>query len=53
MSNPPVETVSTGADNLTISACLGISERTLRYRLAKAREQGEEIDAPRSWAASA
>jgi two-component system response regulator FlrC len=32
---------------------LGISERTLRYRLAKAREQGEAIDAPRSWAASA
>ena len=25
---------------------LGISERTLRYRLAKAREQGEEIAAP-------
>ena len=32
---------------------LGISERTLRYRLAKAREQGEAIEAPRSWAASA
>lgn len=26
---------------------LGISERTLRYRLAKAREQGETIDLPR------
>ena len=29
---------------------LGISERTLRYRLAKAREQGEDIGA--SWAAA-
>ena len=29
---------------------LGISERTLRYRLAKAREQGEEIVQPHSWA---
>ncbi|MDB5694824.1 MAG: sigma-54-dependent Fis family transcriptional regulator [Sphingomonas bacterium] len=29
---------------------LGISERTLRYRLAKAREQGEDIVAPHSWA---
>ena len=27
---------------------LGISERTLRYRLAKAREQGEEIIRPSS-----
>ncbi|WP_425229111.1 sigma-54 interaction domain-containing protein [Sphingomonas sp.] len=36
---------------------LGISERTLRYRLAKAREQGEDVFgsgvAPHSWAASA
>ena len=32
---------------------LGISERTLRYRLAKAREQGEEITAPHGWARSA
>ena len=32
---------------------LGISERTLRYRLAKAREQGEDIGAPTSWAISA
>ncbi|WP_404336140.1 sigma-54 interaction domain-containing protein [Sphingomonas sp. MMS12-HWE2-04] len=31
---------------------LGISERTLRYRLAKAREQGEDLGG-RSWAASA
>ena len=47
----------------TLSACngsrietarrLGISERTLRYRLAKAREQGEEIAAPHGWARSA
>ena len=29
---------------------LGISERTLRYRLAKAREEGEEIVQPHSWA---
>jgi len=29
---------------------LGISERTLRYRLAKAREQGEDIGHPASWA---
>ena len=32
---------------------LGISERTLRYRLAKAREQGEDIAAPHSRVASA
>jgi two-component system response regulator FlrC len=32
---------------------LGISERTLRYRLAKAREQGEDIVQPHSWARSA
>ncbi|WP_448662878.1 sigma-54 interaction domain-containing protein [Sphingomonas sp. CJ20] len=32
---------------------LGISERTLRYRLAKAREQGEEIDPVPSRAVSA
>lgn len=32
---------------------LGISERTLRYRLAKAREQGEDFATPRSLAASA
>jgi len=31
---------------------LGISERTLRYRLAKAREQGEDIAPTRSWAAA-
>ena len=29
---------------------LGISERTLRYRLAKAREQGDDIAAAASWA---
>ncbi|MFW2850860.1 sigma-54 interaction domain-containing protein [Sphingomonas sp. TX0543] len=32
---------------------LGISERTLRYRLARAREQGEDIAAPHSKVASA
>lgn len=32
---------------------LGISERTLRYRLAKAREQGEDIAAPHGKVASA
>ncbi|WP_419807836.1 sigma-54 interaction domain-containing protein [Sphingomonas sp.] len=46
----------------TLSACngsrietarrLGISERTLRYRLARAREQGEDIVQPREWAQS-
>jgi two-component system response regulator FlrC len=42
-----------GGSRIETAKRLGISERTLRYRLAKAREQGEEIDAPRSWAASA
>jgi len=32
---------------------LGISERTLRYRLAKAREQGEELAPSPSWRAQA
>ena len=32
---------------------LGISERTLRYRLAKAREQGDDIGSVHNWAASA
>ena len=32
---------------------LGISERTLRYRLAKAREQGDDIGSAQNWAASA
>ncbi|MEG8023377.1 sigma 54-interacting transcriptional regulator [Sphingomonas aurantiaca] len=32
---------------------LGISERTLRYRLAKAREQGDDIGNVHNWAASA
>jgi two-component system, response regulator FlrC len=32
---------------------LGISERTLRYRLAKAREQGEDIGVARAWAGAA
>ncbi|WP_374944158.1 sigma-54 interaction domain-containing protein [Sphingomonas sp.] len=42
-----------GGSRIETAKRLGISERTLRYRLAKAREQGEEIDAPHSWAASA
>ncbi len=42
-----------GGSRIETARRLGISERTLRYRLAKAREQGEAIDAPRSWAASA
>ena len=42
-----------GGSRIETAKRLGISERTLRYRLAKAREQGEAIDAPRSWAASA
>ena len=42
-----------GGSRVETARRLGISERTLRYRLAKAREQGEDIDAPRSWAASA
>jgi two-component system response regulator FlrC len=32
---------------------LGISERTLRYRLAKAREQGDDIGSAQNWAATA
>ncbi len=42
-----------GGSRIETAKRLGISERTLRYRLAKAREQGEDITAPRSWAASA
>ena len=42
-----------GGSRIETAKRLGITERTLRYRLAKAREQGEAIDAPRSWAASA
>lgn len=35
-----------GGSRIETAKRLGISERTLRYRLAKAREQGEEIAAP-------
>jgi two-component system response regulator FlrC len=42
-----------GGSRIETARRLGISERTLRYRLAKAREQGETIDAPRSWAMGA
>ena len=42
-----------GGSRIETARRLGISERTLRYRLAKAREQGAEIEAPRSWAISA
>ena len=35
-----------GGSRIETARRLGISERTLRYRLAKAREQGEEIAAP-------
>jgi two-component system, response regulator FlrC len=41
-----------GGSRIETARRLGISERTLRYRLAKAREQGEEISATRSWAAT-
>ncbi|MGE7205868.1 sigma-54 interaction domain-containing protein [Sphingomonas sp. NPDC019816] len=37
-----------GGNRLETAKRLGISERTLRYRLAKAREQGEEIIRPSS-----
>jgi 50S ribosomal subunit-associated GTPase HflX len=33
-----------GGSRIETAKRLGISERTLRYRLAKAREQGEQID---------
>jgi two-component system, response regulator FlrC len=35
-----------GGSRIETAKRLGISERTLRYRLAKAREQGEDIAAP-------
>lgn len=35
-----------GGNRIETARRLGISERTLRYRLAKARERGEEIAAP-------
>jgi two-component system response regulator FlrC len=42
-----------GGSRIETARRLGISERTLRYRLAKAREQGEDIVAPSGWAVSA
>ena len=35
-----------GGSRIETARRLGISERTLRYRLAKAREQGDDIAAP-------
>ena len=42
-----------GGSRIETAKRLGISERTLRYRLAKAREQGENIVPTHSWAATA
>ena len=46
-----------GGSRIETARRLGISERTLRYRLAKAREQGEDVGADRiagrGWAVSA
>ena len=42
-----------GGSRIETARRLGISERTLRYRLAKAREQGEDIVAPHDRRASA
>lgn len=42
-----------GGNRIETAKRLGISERTLRYRLAKAREQGEEIIRPSSRAMTA
>ncbi|MES2337915.1 MAG: sigma 54-interacting transcriptional regulator [Pseudomonadota bacterium] len=41
-----------GGSRIETAKRLGISERTLRYRLAKAREQGDTIAAPHSRSAS-
>ncbi|WP_448502409.1 sigma-54 interaction domain-containing protein [Sphingomonas sp.] len=41
-----------GGNRIETARRLGISERTLRYRLARAREQGENI-VPTSWKATA
>ena len=41
-----------GGSRIETARRLGISERTLRYRLAKAREQGDAIAAPHSRSAS-
>ncbi len=42
-----------GGSRIETARRLGISERTLRYRLAKAREQGDDIGRAHSQAASA
>ncbi|MBY0582285.1 MAG: sigma-54 dependent transcriptional regulator [Sphingomonas sp.] len=42
-----------GGSRIETARRLGISERTLRYRLAKAREQGDDIANNGNWAASA
>ena len=43
-----------GGSRVETARRLGISERTLRYRLAKAREQGDDLARPATaWAASA
>ena len=42
-----------GGSRIETARRLGISERTLRYRLAKAREQGDDLARPFSMAASA
>jgi two-component system response regulator FlrC len=42
-----------GGSRIETARRLGISERTLRYRLAKAREQGNDLARPLSMAASA
>ncbi|WP_179507263.1 sigma-54 interaction domain-containing protein [Sphingomonas melonis] len=42
-----------GGSRVETARRLGISERTLRYRLAKAREQGNDLARPLSLAASA
>ncbi|NIJ65813.1 two-component system response regulator FlrC [Sphingomonas leidyi] len=41
-----------GGSRIETAKRLGISERTLRYRLAKAREQGESIDAGKARASA-
>ena len=42
-----------GGSRIETARRLGISERTLRYRLAKAREQGDDLARPLSMAGAA
>ena len=42
-----------GGSRIETARRLGISERTLRYRLAKAREQGEDLAGATAWRATA